>query len=75
MIDYVNNMNPVRIHRDSSRSNESLLVGSEMTQMRGVIGQLQWYTRLIGYEHTASVSRIAGNASRYTLSDHSSNQT
>ena len=66
---YVDEMQPARISRDRSREPESKLTSLEHGIFRGVMGQLQWFVRLVGYDWSYRVSRLTSATSSPTVAD------
>ena len=68
-MDYVANMSDYRVGRDRMRMKEDGLTTVEMKAFRGLLGQLQWFSRIGGYEVNFAVSQLASKMSSPKVED------
>ena len=57
--EYVENMSTYKVSRERGKDNNAKLTPSETKAFRGLLGQLQWYARIMGYSIGFQVSRLA----------------
>ena len=68
-MDYVAGMSDYKISRDRAKMKESTLTAFEMKAFRGLLGQLQWFCRIAGYEVNFAVSQLASKMSSPKIED------
>ena len=68
-MDYVANMSDYRVGRERMRMKEDDLTTAEMKAFRGLLGQLQWFSRIGGYEVNFAVSQLASKMSSPKVED------
>ena len=67
--DYVNFMSPYHVSRDKLKQRDRSLNADEMRAFRGILGQLQWYARIAGYDVQFEVSQLASQLKGPTIND------
>ena len=67
--DYVANMSEYKVGRERLRMKESELTAIELKAFRGLLGQLQWFCRIAGYEVNFAVSQLASKMSSPKVED------
>ena len=58
--DYIESMSTYRVSREKMKNPEVILEPHELRAFRGLLGQLQWYARIAGYDVDFSISQLAG---------------
>ena len=57
--EYIDNMSTYKVSRERGKDNTATLTSSEAKAFRGLLGQLQWYGRIMGYAIGFQVSKPA----------------
>ena len=57
--EYIDTMSTYKVSRERGKDNNASLTTSEVKSFRGLLGQLQWYARIMGYAIGFQVSKIA----------------
>ena len=57
--EYVENMSTYKVSRERGKDNNAKLTPSETKAFRGLLGQLQWFARIMGYSIGYQVSKLA----------------
>ncbi len=68
-MDYVASMSDYKVGRDRMKMKEDGLTAAEMKAFRGLLGQLQWFSRIGGYEVNFGVSQLASKMSSPRVED------
>ena len=55
--EYTDNMSAYKVGRERGKDNTATLTSSETEAFRGLLGQLQWYARIMGYAIGFQVSK------------------
>ena len=67
--DYVESMSTYRVSREKMKTQEVVLEPHELRAFRGLLGQLQWYARIAGYDVGFSISQLAGGLKEPKIKD------
>ena len=67
--DYVDSMSTYRVSREKMKIPEVVLEPHELRAFRGLLGQLQWYARIAGYDVGFSISQLAGRLKEPKIKD------
>ena len=67
--DYINNMTPYKLSREKLKQRNRALTAEELRAFRGILGQLQWYARIAGYDLQFAVSQLASQLKGPTIGD------
>ena len=67
--DYIESMSTYRVSREKMKTQEVVLEPHELRAFRGLLGQLQWYARIAGYDVGFSVSQLAGKLKEPKIKD------
>ena len=67
--DYIESMSTYKMSREKMKSPEVVLEPHELRAFRGLLGQLQWYARIAGYDVGFSISQLAGRLKEPKIKD------
>ena len=67
--DYIESMSTYRVSREKMKNPEVDLEPHELRAFRGLLGQLQWYARIAGYDVGFSISQLAGRLKEPKIKD------